>query len=138
MITNIHHIAFFVDNMDESVHYFQKVLGLKFLGKDTLEYRGVEVGLFKVGEVIIELIAPYKEGPPMELYRLRGNGFFHMAFQVEDIKKSLNEIKGKGVKTKDNSHRQGLNNWVVASIDEEFQLVEENVTGQYSSPKNGH
>lgn len=116
-IKGIHHIAFVVEDFDKSIEIFKDELGLNYQGEASLDYRGVRVGVFEAGDLLLEIIHPYKKGPVKDYMDKNGPGFFHMAFDVENIEYAIcSMIDNKGsIKMKDRVPREGLN-WQVASF----------------------
>lgn len=61
-----------------------------------------------VGQTKIELLeSTDPEGPIGKFLEKRGQGVHHLAFAVDDVNKSLNELEGKGVRLIDKTSRKG-------------------------------
>ncbi|RCW78129.1 methylmalonyl-CoA/ethylmalonyl-CoA epimerase [Halanaerobium sp. DL-01] len=133
MIKGVHHIAFVVNDLEKGIEIFKNDLELIFQGKSTLEYRGVKVGVFKAGEVLLELIYPYKSGPVKKYLKENGPGFFHLAFDVNDIDNAIDHIidRAISIKMKDKEAREGLD-WKVASFEKNDVL---NIIMQFAENK---
>ena len=133
MITGVHHIAFVVDDLEKGIEIFENDLDLTYKGKSTLKYRGVKVGVFKVGEVLLEIIYPYKPGPVKKYLDENGPGFFHLAFNVNDIDNAIEYIidQAINIKMKDKKAREGLD-WKVASFEKNDVL---NIIMQFAENK---
>ncbi len=128
MVKGIHHVAFVFKRLDEIVPYFEK-LGLEYIGRERFEARGADVVLFRAGEVLIELISPYSDGVVQKFLDSNGEGFFHMAFTVEDLDKQKEIIEGKGLNFKEDKPIEGIN-WDLMNLQGTplgliFQLVVE-------------
>lgn len=128
MIKGIHHIAFIFKNLNEIVPYFEK-LGLEYVSCERFEARGADVVLFRSGNVLIELISPYTEGVVQKFLDSNGEGFFHMAFAVEDLDKHKEIIEEKGLKFKEDKPTKGIN-WELMNLHDTplgliIQLVKE-------------
>lgn len=129
MLNKIHHIAYVVRDLDRAVGVYEKAFGCRLLSRQRFAPRNAEVALFQVGEVLLEIIQPLGPGEPMRHLERFGEGFFHIAFEVDGIQERLGELESRDVKLLDRRPRPGLN-WDVAWIDPEStfgvqtQLVE--------------
>jgi len=56
MIKKIEHIGIAVKNLEESIKYYENVLGLKCYGVEEVADQKVKTAFFKVGETKIELL----------------------------------------------------------------------------------
>jgi methylmalonyl-CoA/ethylmalonyl-CoA epimerase len=98
MLKKIHHIAYIVKDLDQATEFYKNVFQAEFFRRQSFEPRGIEVALFYVGDVIFELIEPVKEGTrAYDFLQENGEGFFHIAFEVDDIEERLQEVEAKGV-----------------------------------------
>jgi len=97
-ISNIEHIGIAVKNLDESIRYYEDVLGLKCYRVEEVEDQKVKTAFFKVGDTKIELLESIgKDGPIDKFIEKRGEGVHHIAFAVKDIKKSLKKAEAAGI-----------------------------------------
>lgn len=93
------HIAFAVKSIDEALPFFQGLFGAKkvfgpFVPSDE-EHRVV---LLSLSGVIIELMEPIDDkGFLGRFIAKRGEGFNHIGFEVEDIKRASNALKSEGL-----------------------------------------
>jgi len=56
-----------------------------------------KVALLKAGETSVEFLEPTSEDSTLAKFiRERGEGLHHIAFEVDDIEKTTEELKGKG------------------------------------------
>jgi methylmalonyl-CoA epimerase len=64
--------------------------------------------MFRVGESSIELVQPTRPDAPVgKFLAKRGEGFHHVAFEVEDLGVALAELKRNGVEVIDEEPRKG-------------------------------
>jgi methylmalonyl-CoA/ethylmalonyl-CoA epimerase len=64
--------------------------------------------MFRVGESRIELVQPTRlDSPVGKFLRERGEGFHHVAFEVDDLNVTLAELKRNGVEVIDEKPRRG-------------------------------
>ena len=65
--------------------------------------------MFEVGESKIELVQPTRPDSSVgKFLEKRGEGFHHVAFQVEDLEGTLKELKENGVELIDEEPRIGV------------------------------
>lgn len=97
-ISYIEHIGIAVKNLDETIRYYEDVLGLKCYRIEEVEDQKVKTAFFKAGNTKIELLeSTGNEGPIAKFIEKRGEGVHHIAFAVDDIRKSLSEAAKKGI-----------------------------------------
>lgn len=117
MFTNIDHMAICVKNLNESIKKYEGDLGLSYSYREIVEDQGVEVAFFKTNKINIELIQPLTSTNPVHKYiEKKGEGLHHIAFQVDDIEKSLFELKKRQFNLIPHSPRNGSEGSKVAFI----------------------
>ena len=86
-----------VKDMDESIQFYTKVLGMKLTGRSKIEASGGETAglVSEEGGHIIELNY-YPKGNRFQTAYAVGEGLDHLAFQVDDLKKALAEAEKAG------------------------------------------
>jgi len=109
MIKKVHHIGIAVNNLEESVALFERLLGLKAHIEEAPCQRVTEA-IFQVGEGIeIDLLEPM--GPDSAVAKFlekRGEGLHHIALEVDDINADLKDMESKGVQLIDKEGREGV------------------------------
>lgn len=99
MITRIDHLGIAVRSLDETIPYYEDVLGLKLEGREEVESQKVRTAFFAAGEVHIELLEPTSEESPIAAFlEKRGPGIHHIAFATDDINGQLSQAKDKGAR----------------------------------------
>jgi len=122
LLKKVHHIAYLVRDLDRAVEFYTEVFKVKVYKRQFFEPRGIEVALFYVGDVLFELIQPVKEGTRAYDYlQEHGEGFFHIAFEVEDIEWSLKEAERNGASLLHSRPIPGIE-WDVAWLDLESTM----------------
>jgi methylmalonyl-CoA/ethylmalonyl-CoA epimerase len=117
MVKGISHIGIAVCSLDEQIPYYRDGLGLLFLGTETVEDQGVKVAFFKAGETRIELLEPLSdESPVAKFLEKKGEGFHHIAYNVDDCKHSLNIMEEKGVRLIDKEPRKGAGGHLIGFL----------------------
>lgn len=107
-LTHIEHIGIAVKNLDESIKYYEDVLGLKCYSIEEVEDQKVKTAFFKVGQTKIELLeSTSADGPIGKYIEKKGEGIHHLAFHVNNIQDALDEAKEKGIRLIDEKPRGG-------------------------------
>ena len=116
-LTKIEHIGIAVMNLDESIKFYEDVLGLKCYRIEEVKDQKVKTAFFQVGQTKIELLeSTDPEGPIGKFIQKKGEGMHHIAFAVNDINSSLVELKKKNIKLIDDKTRKGAENLDIAFL----------------------
>ena len=106
--THIEHIGIAVANLEESIAYYEKVLGLECYAVEEVADQKVRTAFFKVGDTKIELLeSTDPEGPIGKFIEKKGPGIHHLAFAMDNVKESLDHAAGQGVQLIDKIPRKG-------------------------------
>lgn len=98
MIEKLRCILIAVKDFDAAVGRFSDVLGVKPKVVD-FEGEGIRSAFFPIGDSAIELIAPAKPGIPLEKFlNTRGEGFFGISLQVDNIEEAMKDLEAKQVR----------------------------------------
>lgn len=100
MIKKLEHIGIAVKDLQESLHPYLELLGLKLEKTEELDVQGAttRVAFLPVGEVSVELVeTSASSGLVADFLREKGEGIHHLAFEVDDIDKIFKELSQKGV-----------------------------------------
>ena len=117
MYKKINHIGVAVKDLDKAIELYRDQLGLEFKGIDVVESQKVKVAFFKIGETNIELVAPTSEDSPIAKYLEKNReGIHHICFEVEDINRTLNELKSREVKLINEEPKKGAHGSLIAFI----------------------
>ena len=99
MLTKIDHLGIAVRDLDESIEYYEKSLGLSCHGREEVDSQKVKTAFFEVGEVHLELLEPTSEDSPIAKFlEKNGEGIHHIAFHTDDIEGQLKQASGSGVR----------------------------------------
>ena len=108
MFKKIDHIGVAVNNLEESLHIFKDVLGMKCSGEEEVKEQNVKVAFLPVGESEIELLeSTSPDGNIAKYIEKKGEGIHHIAFEVEDLDVMLKNLQKKGVRLIDKEPRYG-------------------------------
>jgi len=107
-ISHIEHIGIAVNSLEEAIPYYEKMLGLTCYAVEEVADQKVKTAFFMVGQTKIELLeSTDPEGPIGKFLEKKGPGVHHLAFAVDDVNQSLNELEEKGVRLIDKTARKG-------------------------------
>jgi methylmalonyl-CoA/ethylmalonyl-CoA epimerase len=92
------HIGVVVKDLQKAIGVLEK-LSLTVGERETIEHLKVAVAFFQVNGNRIELISPLTEHHELAQHmRERGEGLHHIAFKVEDMNESVENLKKLGIR----------------------------------------
>ncbi|NOX86858.1 MAG: methylmalonyl-CoA epimerase [Chlorobi bacterium] len=116
-LTHIEHIGIAVNSLEESIPFYEKVLGLKCYAIEEVKDQKVKTAFFKIGDTKLELLeSTDPEGPIGRFIKKRGQGLHHLAFAVQDIGTALREAEQKGIELIDKNPRKGAEGLDIAFL----------------------
>jgi len=116
-LTHIEHIGIAVKNLDESIKFYENVLGLKCYAVEEVKDQKVKTAFFQIGETKIELLeSTGNDGPISKFIEKKGEGIHHIAFKTNDIKSSLKELEEKKILLIDEHPRKGAEGLNIAFL----------------------
>lgn len=117
-ISRIEHIGIAVKSIEESLPYYENVLGFKCYAVEEVEDQKVKTAFLKVGETKLELLEPTSEESSVAKFlETRGPGIHHIAFAVEDgVTNALSECKSKKIRLIDFEPRKGAEGLKIAFL----------------------
>ena len=108
MLEKIHHLGYAVESVEAASRFYRESFGAEPTEPEAVEEQGIVATMFLVGNSMIELMQPtYPDSPVGRFLAKRGEGFHHVAFQVEDIEAALEELKESGVELVDEVPKLG-------------------------------
>jgi methylmalonyl-CoA/ethylmalonyl-CoA epimerase len=115
--THIEHIGIAVKDLEESIRYYEEILGLECYGIEEVKDQKVKTAFFLVGQTKIELLeSTDPEGPVGKYIEKRGEGIHHIAFAVKGLREGLKEIEAKGIRLIDREPRKGAEGLDIAFL----------------------
>lgn len=117
-ISHIEHLGIAVKSIEESLPYYEGVLGLKCYNIEVVEDQKVKTAFFKVGQTKIELLEPTSPDSTIAKFiEKKGEGIHHIAFNVQDgVANALAEMESKGVQLIDKAPRPGAEGLNIAFL----------------------
>ena len=109
MLNRIHHLGYAVESVETASRFYERSFGAEPGEPETVEEQGIVAVMFRVGDSTIELMQPTRPDSPVgKFLAKRGEGFHHVAYQVEDIEAALARLKKYGVELVDDEPRAGV------------------------------
>lgn len=116
-ISHIEHIGIAVKNLEESIQFYEDVLGLKCYSIEEVADQKVKTAFFMVGQTKVELLeSTDPEGPIGKFIEKKGEGVHHMAFAVKGIEDALAKMDEKGIRLIDKAPRKGAEGLDIAFL----------------------
>ena len=106
--THIEHIGIAVKSLEESIPYFENILGLNCYAVEEVKDQKVRTAFFRIGQTKIELLeSTDPEGPIGKFLEKKGEGIHHIAFAMENVSEALKQAEEKGITLIDHQPRKG-------------------------------
>lgn len=116
-LTHIEHIGIAVKNLEESIKFYEEVLGLKCYAIEEVKDQRVKTAFFMVGQTKVELLeSTDPEGPIGKFVEKKGEGVHHIAYAVQGIESALENLEQKGVQLIDKAPRKGAEGLHIAFL----------------------
>ena len=108
MLKKIYHLGYAVHDITAATRFYEEHFGARVGEPEEVEEQGIVAAMFAVGESKIELLKPTRPDSPVSKFlEKRGEGFHHVAFQVDDLEAALRKLKERGVDLIDEEPRVG-------------------------------
>ena len=113
----IHHVGIAVTDLDAAVATYVRLFGATIEHRGLVADQGVEAASVLVGGSRLELLAPTGDDTPVGRFLVkRGPGLHHIAYEVDDVGATLDELASAGAELIDPAPRQGLFGLQVAFV----------------------
>jgi methylmalonyl-CoA/ethylmalonyl-CoA epimerase len=107
-VKRIDHIAILVDDLENTLAFWQDALGLELSHRENNPDEQAEIAFLPSGDSQIELVRPTTQDSGLARYlEKRGPGMHHICLQVDDIESMLARLKAKGVQLINEQPRTG-------------------------------
>ncbi len=117
MFGRIDHIGVAVEDIEAAIELYEKSFEMELALRETVEEQGVEAALLNVGEGHVELMAPTGPDTPVgKFLAKRGAGMHHVAYAVDDIDSTLEQLAAAGIELIDAKARVGIGGSRVAFL----------------------
>jgi methylmalonyl-CoA/ethylmalonyl-CoA epimerase len=114
MMRKINHLGIAVKDLDAQIAIYRDQLGMAFEGTEAVPSQQVLVAFFGVGESRVELLMPTSpESPIAKHIEKRGEGLHHVAYEVEDIRAAMADMKARGLQLLSDEPKPGAHHTLV-------------------------
>jgi methylmalonyl-CoA/ethylmalonyl-CoA epimerase len=115
--THVEHIGIAVRSLSEALAVYEKLLGHPCYAVEEVPEQQVRTAFFRVGQTKIELLeSTSPEGPIARFIEKRGEGIHHIAYGVDDVQVSLDELSSNGLELIDAQPRSGAEGLQIAFL----------------------
>lgn len=98
-ILRIHHVTLAVRDIDRARDTFAALFGAPSEHGDVVETFGVRTADVALGDDVLQLAAPLDEESPIARFtERRGEGFYNIALEVDDLDAAVAELSARGVR----------------------------------------
>ena len=106
-IKRIDHIAIAVEDMNQSLGFWEKALGLHVHGIQNVPEQAVDIAFLPIGQSEVELVKPVTADSGIAKWmNKRGPGIHHICFEVDDLRATLAELAAHGIELIDSEPRE--------------------------------
>jgi methylmalonyl-CoA epimerase len=116
MSIEIDHLGIAVRSLDESVQFYEQMLGMTVTQRETVEAEQVSVAMLPAGDARIELLEATSEDSVIAKFiGKRGPGLHHIALRVDGLEALLERLKSEGARLL-NEPRRGAGGHLYAFV----------------------
>ena len=113
----IDHIGIAVENLDEAVDTYSKILNSTPYKREVIVEQKVETVFFKTGESKVELLgATSPDSVIANFIQKKGPGIHHIAFEVEDLEQEIKRMQSEGYKLLSDKPSRGADNKLIVFL----------------------
>ena len=117
LLRRIDHVGIAVHDLDAAVAFYRATYGIDEWERIDLPERHMAVAICRIGDGMLELIAPASDEAAFARYlREKGEGIHHIAYEVEDIEAALRTVEGRRIRLVDAHGRPGVHDSCVAFL----------------------
>lgn len=117
VMRKIEHLGIAVENMDEAISLYEKLLNAKCYKIESVASEGVKTAFFKIGESKIELLEATDPTSPIAKFLAKnGAGIHHIAYDVENIFDEIERLQREGFRLIQSSPKNGADNKLIAFL----------------------
>lgn len=113
----IEHIGIAVKNIEEGNKLYSKILNTQPYKQEKVESENVITSFFQIGESKIELLqATSEESAIAKFIEKKGEGFHHLAYDVENIYTEIARLKSEGFQFINETPKKGADNKLIVFL----------------------
>jgi methylmalonyl-CoA/ethylmalonyl-CoA epimerase len=117
MIKHIEHIGIAVENIESALKTYENLLGVSCYKTEIIESELVKTAFLKIGDSKIELLEAMDPISPIgKFLAKKGEGFHHIAFEVDDIHAEIKRLSSLGFEMIHETPKPGADNKLIAFL----------------------
>jgi len=117
VIGKLDHIGIAVRDLEQALAAYRDGLGLACDHEEVVDDQQVRTAFLPVGETHLELLETLSpDGPIGRFLEKRGEGIHHLCFEVDDIRRALQQCREAGLRLIDEEPRRGAHDKWVAFV----------------------
>jgi methylmalonyl-CoA/ethylmalonyl-CoA epimerase len=117
MLNKIYHLGYAVEDIEAASRFYRENFSAEPTESEVVGEQGIIAAMFRVGESMVELVQPTGPDTPVGRFLARrGEGFHHVAYEVDDLEAALRELKQNGVEIIDEEPRVGAGDTRMAFV----------------------
>jgi lactoylglutathione lyase/methylmalonyl-CoA/ethylmalonyl-CoA epimerase len=99
MFKGVDHVVVAVKDLDASVGRYESIYGAAVSDRSEAPQAGMKMAFFRFGDSYVELVSNLgNDGPIAKRLEERGEGVHLIAMKVDDLEKTVAELREKGVR----------------------------------------
>ena len=116
-IKRIDHIAIAVEDMQPSLRFWEKALGLNVHEIRNVPEQAVDIAFLPIGASEVELVKPVTGDSGIAKWmKKRGPGIHHICFEVDNIRQVLADLAAQGIELIDQEPRTSADGKLYAFV----------------------
>jgi methylmalonyl-CoA/ethylmalonyl-CoA epimerase len=116
-IKRVDHIAIAVEDLDQSLGFWEQALGLHVHQVRNVPEQAVDIAFLPIGASEVELVKPLTADSGIAKWMAkRGPGIHHICFEVDDIRRTLTDLAAQGMELIDKEPRSGADGKLYAFV----------------------
>jgi methylmalonyl-CoA/ethylmalonyl-CoA epimerase len=117
MLNKIYHLGYAVEDIEAASRFYRENFSAEPTESEVVGEQGIIAAMFRVGESMVELVQPTGPDTPVGRFLARrGEGFHHVAYEVDDLEAALRELRQNGVEIIDEEPRVGAGDTRMAFV----------------------
>lgn len=113
----LEHIGIAVKDIEGHLSIWRDLLGFRLKMITEAPEQKVRVAMIDIGGVTVELLEPTSDDSTIyKFIEKRGEGLHHLSFEVDDLEKSMEDLKRRGARMIDEVPRKGAHAAKIAFI----------------------
>jgi methylmalonyl-CoA epimerase len=100
MLARLNHIAIAVNDLPNTLKFYEDTFGLKASPISELPTQGVRIATIALENMQLEFVSPLNQSSPISNFLTkRGDGLHHITFETSSLQQDLEQIKSKGIRS---------------------------------------